>query len=75
MDDIETAVVKIVEQEMVREGVRLEDKFSSLGADELDMLAIAMVLEDMYSIRVDDNAMKKIRRVRDLAEYIKGALR
>ncbi len=50
------------------------DLFDDLGADRLDMVDIAMTIEDEYSIELPDEALENIKRVEDLVEFIETNL-
>ena len=50
------------------------DLFDDLGADRLDMVDIAMTVEDEYSIELPDEALENIKRVEDLVEFIETNL-
>ena len=50
------------------------DISDDLGADRLDMVDIAMTVEDEYSIELPDEALENIKRVEDLVEFIETNL-
>ncbi len=41
-----------------------------LGADSLDLVDLAMSIEDEFDIELSDEALEKIKTVGDLAAYI-----
>jgi acyl carrier protein len=43
-----------------------------LGADSLDLVEMAMMLEDKYRIQISDDDTKKILYVKDMIEYLKN---
>jgi acyl carrier protein len=73
-DDIEAKVIGIVKEMLVKDEVRPEQKFASLGADEIDMMAIVIELEDEYSISIDDSMLDTRKTTKDLIDYIRRAI-
>ncbi len=45
-----------------------------LGADSLDLVDLAMSIEDEFDIELSDEALDKIKTVGDLAEYIEDRI-
>ena len=41
-----------------------------LGADSLDLVALAISLEDEFEVEVPDNALEKFETVGDIVRYI-----
>ena len=62
----------IVEQLGVNESeVKPEAKFvDDLGADSLDLVELVMALEEEFEIEVSDEDAEKIRKVKDVFDYI-----
>jgi acyl carrier protein len=52
--------------ELVPEANLLDD----LGADSLDVVELAMALEDEFGLQVPDEDLEDIRTVQDIVEYI-----
>ncbi len=48
------------------------DLFDDLGADSLDMIDVAMTVEDQYSIELPDDAIRTLKTVEDLVSYIES---
>ena len=46
------------------------DLVDELGIDSMDLATIALVLQDEYSITIDEDDYPKLRNVRLIAEYI-----
>lgn len=44
-----------------------------LGADSLDLVELAMVLEDRYGVSIPDESAGKFNKVQDVMDYLKGA--
>ena len=45
-----------------------------LGADSLDLVDLAMSIEDEFDIELSDEALDKIKKVGDLASYIEDRI-
>ena len=45
-----------------------------LGADSLDLVDLAMSIEDEFDIELSDEALEKIKTVGDLATYIEDRI-
>ncbi len=43
----------------------------SLGADSLDLVDLAMTIEDEFEVEITDEAIESIKTVGDLVEYLK----
>ena len=50
------------------------DLYDDLSADKLDMVDIAMTIEDEYSIEVTDEALEEMKRVEDLVYFVESNL-
>lgn len=44
-----------------------------LGIDSLDMVELAMQLEDEFDMDIEDEEMEKLQTVKDIVEYIENA--
>ena len=54
-----------------RDAMTLETKIADdLGADSLDLVDLAMSIEDEFDSELSDEALDKIKTVGDLAAYI-----
>ncbi len=61
--------------EIKEDEIELKSKlYDDLGADRLDMIDIAMTIEDEYSTELPDEALDVIKTVEDLVEYIEERL-
>jgi acyl carrier protein len=47
------------------------DLLDDLGADSLDVVELAMALEEEFSLEVPDEDLENIRTVRDIIEYVR----
>ncbi len=73
MEAVRQRVQKIIgdqlgvgEDQVVPEANLLDD----LGADSIDVVELAMTLEEEFSIQVPDEELEKIRTVQDVVNYI-----
>lgn len=46
-----------------------------LGADSLDLVELAMVIEEKFSVDIPDADMEKFTRVQDAIDYLKKAVK
>ena len=56
------------EDELTEETNLVED----LGIDSLDMVELAMELEDEFDMSIEDEEMEKLATVKDIVEYIEN---
>ena len=47
-----------------------ETRFNDLDADVLNMIEMAMILEDEFSARIPDEDIYRMETVRDVIEYL-----
>jgi len=45
-----------------------------VGIDSMDLATVALVLQDKYGIKIDEDDYPKLTSVRFIAEYIEGKL-
>lgn len=50
------------------------DLIDEVGIDSMDLATVALVLQDDYGIRIDEDDYPKLVTVRLIAEYIKNKL-
>ncbi len=60
-----------VDQNIVTEGASIT---GDLGADSLDLVDLAMSIEDEFDIELSDDALEKIKTVSDLVAYIEDRI-
>ena len=76
MNDIEKRIAEILIDELKLEDVTAEafdpelDLVDELGIDSMDLATVALVLQDEYGIRIDEDDYPKLTTVRLIAEYI-----
>lgn len=56
----------IPEDDITEDTVLLED----LDADSLDLIDLAMSLEDCFEVEVPDNELQNFKTIRDIVKYI-----
>ena len=50
------------------------DLVDEVGIDSMDLATVALVLQDEYNIRIDEDDYPKLTTVRRIAEYVKEKL-
>lgn len=60
-----------VDQSIINESATIA---GDLGADSLDLVDLAMSIEDEFDIELSDDALEKIKTVGDLATYIEDRI-
>lgn len=60
-----------VDQSIISEGSTIT---GDLGADSLDLVDLAMSIEDEFDIELSDDALEKIKTVSDLVAYIEDRI-
>ncbi|QTA80041.1 Phosphopantetheine binding ACP domain-containing protein [Desulfonema limicola] len=50
------------------------DLVDEVGIDSMDLATVALVLQDEYSIRIDEDDYPKLTTVRRIAEYVEKQL-
>lgn len=79
-DKIILRVAEVMINELKLEDVTPEtfdsdvDLIDEVGIDSMDLATIALVLQDEYSIRIDEDDYPKLTTVRYIAEYIEKKL-
>lgn len=60
-----------VDQSIITDGASIT---GDLGADSLDLVDLAMSIEDEFDIELSDDALEKIKTVSDLVAYIENKI-
>lgn len=66
-------IKKIISEQLeVDESIITEDASitSDLGADSLDLVDLAMSIEDEFGIELSDDALEHIKNVGDMVKYV-----
>jgi acyl carrier protein len=80
MKEIVIHVAQIMIDELKLEDVTPEtfdpdiDLIDEIGIDSMDLATVALVLQDRYGIKIDEDDYPKLTTVRFIAEYIEGKL-
>ena len=75
--DIIVRVAEVLIHELKLEDVTADtldpdiDLVDEVGIDSMDLATVALVLQDEYGIRIDEDDYPKLTTVRFIAEYIK----
>jgi acyl carrier protein len=76
--EIENKVIEVlaekscVDAEKIKMGTSLID---DLGMDSLDAMEAVFQFEEQYGIEIDDEKMRKFRKVKDVVDYINELLK
>ena len=80
LKDITVHIAKIMIDELKLEDVTPEtfdpeiDLVDEVGIDSMDLATVALVLQDEYGIRIDEDDYPKLTNVRLIAEYLHNKL-
>ena len=70
-------IKKIISEQLEVDQSIITDNASitgDLGADSLDLVDLAMSIEDEFDIELSDDALEKIKTVNDLVVYIEDRI-
>jgi len=73
-------VAQIMIQELKLEDVKPEtfnpeiDLIDEVGIDSMDLATVALMLQDEYAIRIDEDDYPKLANIRLISEYIENKL-
>lgn len=56
--------------ELDEQDVTAESSFYDMGADDIDMVDIAMSIEDEFSIEITEETLERFETVGDIVNYI-----
>ena len=64
-------MIKCVELQLGQKGVKMEDRFQEdLGAESMDMVHLAVMLEEQTGLFLPVESMPELNTVKDLYDYI-----
>jgi acyl carrier protein len=66
----ERVISALVEFGEEPENVKPDSRFEDLDIDSLDLVELAQVIEEEYSIEITDSDMDKITTVQDVVEFV-----
>ena len=73
-------IAKIMINELKLEDVTPEtfdpdiDLIDEVGIDSMDLATVALVLQDKYGMKIDEDDYPKLTTIRLIAEYVEGKL-
>ncbi|MFH1152691.1 MAG: phosphopantetheine-binding protein [Pseudomonadota bacterium] len=76
IEDVSVNVARIIIDELKIEDVTPEtfdpeiDLVDEVGIDSMDLATVALVIQDEYGIRIDEDDYPKLINIRLIAEYI-----
>ncbi len=79
-DPINLRVAEVMINEIKLEDVTAEtfdpdlDLVDEVGIDSMDLATVALVLQDEYGIRIDEDDYPKLTTIRKIGDYIRGRL-
>lgn len=77
---IELRIAEIMIEELKLEDVTPKtfdpniDLVDEVGVDSMDLATVALVLQDEYTIRIDEDDYPKLTSIRRIADYIESRL-
>jgi acyl carrier protein len=80
IEDVIVNVARIIIDELMFEDVTPEtfdpeiDLVDEVGIDSMDLATVALVIQDEYGIRIDEDDYPKLTNIRLIAEYIHNRL-
>lgn len=75
VNNVESRILEIFKQKLGIEQNELEAKsFQMLEMDELDMIMLAVCLEDEFRLIIDDEKLFNVKDFQELVIFIKGEL-
>ncbi len=60
--------------EVYEDAITPETTFAEIGADSLDMVDLAMDIEDMFNVEVTEETLEKFVSVDDVIKFLEAAL-
>lgn len=78
MEDVFEKVKKIISDKLGVESDKIKENSSfidDLGADSLDVVDLAMALEDEFGVRIEDDKLEKFITVGDVVSYLNGKIK
>ncbi len=76
VEDVVIDVARIIIEELIIEDVTPEtfdpeiDLVDEVGIDSMDLATVALVIQDEYGIRIDEDDYPKLTNIRLIADYI-----
>lgn len=73
MDHIEEKLIEIVKKQLTIKNisVNLDSKFKDINADSLDIVEIALKVEEEFDIEIPEDSAENIESVKDVVEIVR----
>lgn len=73
MEHLEPTLIKLVAEQVgsKQDTITLESNFKDIGADSLDVVEIALAIEDEFEIEIPDDLDEEIETVGDMLRILK----
>lgn len=73
MEHLEPTLIKLVAEQVgsKQDTITLESNFKDIGADSLDVVEIALAIEDEFEIEIPDDLDDEIETVGDMLRILK----
>jgi acyl carrier protein len=73
MDHIEEKLIEIVKKQLTIKNisVNLDSKFKDINADSLDIVEIALKVEEEFDIEIPEDSAENIELVKDVVEIVR----
>ena len=76
MDDVRAKIYGMLIDDfgLVEEDIKGESTFDALGLDSIDAGEITTIIEEKFSITIDEHDFQKVRTVDELVSYVKSRI-
>jgi acyl carrier protein len=73
MNQLEEKLIEIVKKQLTIKNIsiNLDSKFKDINADSLDIVEIALKVEDEFNIEIPEDSAENIETIRDVVEIVK----
>lgn len=73
MDHIEEKLIEIVKNQLTIKNIsiNLDSKFKDINADSLDIVEIALKVEEEFDIEIPEDSAENIETVKDVVEIVR----
>ncbi|MFC1884979.1 acyl carrier protein [Thermodesulfobacteriota bacterium] len=78
VQEIEKKVIEVLAEKSCVDALKIKMETSlidDLGMDSLDAMEAVFQFEEQYGIEIDDEKMRKFRKVKDVVDYINELLK
>jgi acyl carrier protein len=73
MDDLEEKIINMVKQQVAvkDDSINLDSKFRDINADSLDIVEIALSVEEEFNIEIPEERAEEIESIRNVVEIVR----